>query len=483
MKHKLLGFLLVVVPLFSFAQSQTLSLEDCHNLALQSNKNYKISQEKVEESEALRKLAFSQFFPKATANGLYLHNEKNIQLLSDDRQNKLNNMGSSVVNSISSAIPSWMPSSITQNIVNALNTNLGVPLNAIGSDITDVFDVDMSNVWAGAVTIYQPLYMGGKIRAMYKSAKALSSMSQLEAEKAQDDLLISVDEAFWRVISLQQKVSLAQQYSDLLDTLSYNVQLMVDAEVGTQGDLTKVRVKANEAKMSLIKATSGLALSKMLLLQMCGLDMNGDYEFVAPMDMMSKEALDSIDMQEVFSSRNEIRQLDQACNVADAAVSIARSTLLPNLVAQGSYVVSNPSIFNGFQNKFDGMYTVGAVLNIPICHVGGFYAVKAAKHRRNQVQYQMQDAQDKITLQVNKLNYELKVANAKLAQTESNIDLANENLKLAQESFAAGMINSSDLLQAQTAWMQAKSEQLDASIEVRMAYLYLQQALGRKCDL
>ena len=105
--------------------------------------------------------------------------------------------------------------------------------------------------------------------------------------------------------------------------------------------------------------------------------------------------------------------------------------------------------------------------------------MKAARHRRNQVQYELEEAKGMIELQVNKLNYELEVANRKLAQAQSNLENAEENLRLADESFEAGVISSSDLMAAQTAWLSAKSEVVDAEIETRMDYLYLQQALGR----
>lgn len=83
-----------------------------------------------------------------------------------------------------------------------------------------------------------------------------------------------------------------------------------------------------------------------------------------------------------------------------------------------------------------------------------------------------------ISLQVKKLNYELEVANAKLSQAESGVALADESLRFAQESFVAGVISSSDLMQVQTAWMQANSDRLDAAIEARVVSLYFRQALG-----
>lgn len=462
------------------AQPRQLTLDSCRVLALQSNTHLKISSEKQSESEALRKMAASQFFPKATVNGAYFWNQKNIELLSDEQKERISTIGSQAVSDVSLDLPSWIPSSITTSITDLLENRVGKPIDEVGSHIVDATEFDLHNVWAGAATIYQPIYMGGKLRALYQAARAVDELNGLRYDKEQDDLMLSVDEAYWRLVSVRQKLALAQQYADLLDTLQRNVELMVEAEVATQVDLTKVRVKHNEARMSLTKAQSGLALSQMALEQLCGLDFNGDYEFAEPVELLSREALDNIDLDAVFANRSEMLQLQQAEKIAESGVRAARSMLLPNIMAQASYIVTNPNLFNGVQNEFGGMFTVGAVLNFPIAHPGAIYATRAAKHRRAQVQYQMQEAREMITLQVNKLNYELRVANAKLTEATSNMEEAEENLQLAQDSFAAGLISSSDLLMAQTAWQQAGTELLDARIEVQMDYLYLRQALGEK---
>ena len=75
-------------------------------------------------------------------------------------------------------------------------------------------------------------------------------------------------------------------------------------------------------------------------------------------------------------------------------------------------------------------------------------------------------------------SYELELAEKKLAEAQSNLENAEENLRLADESFHAGVVSSSDLMAAQTAWMQAKSEVVDAEIEIEMSKVYLRQALG-----
>lgn len=479
-----MAVLLWAIPL---AQAQqALSLEECRRLAAESNNRLKIAEEKVEETDALKGAAIANFFPKISVNGTYNWNQKSIALLSDEQQHSINTMGTTMMASYNTSVEDFAGrlSQVDPRIGQALLDAYGSVspeemLNDMGHQITDAFNIDMTHVFAGAVTVSEPVYMGGKIRAMYQLSKLSNEAAKLQVDKQKEELMIQVDEAYWRVVSLQHKQELARQYCALLDTLSHDVEVMLEEGVATPSDVTKVRVKLNEARMSLTKAENGLALSKMALYQLCGLDLRVDYRVTEDNTARMFQPEVSLDMQQVWDNRTEIKLLELGDRLARTNVRIATSGLLPNVAVSSSYLVSNPNILNGYQNKFGGMFTAGVVVNIPICHVNDIYAVKAAKHRRNQVQYELEEAKGMIELQVNKLNYELEVANRKLAQAQSNLENAEENLRLADESFEAGVISSSDLMAAQTAWLSAKSEVVDAEIEARMDYLYLQQALGR----
>jgi len=488
MKRTLLITLLIISFLGAGAQTsvpQSLTLEDCHRLALEYNKQLKITEEKVAETDALKKMALSEMFPKFSANGAYTWNQKSIQLLSDQQQDYLNNLGTYSAQHVADDVTQFVNQVVQTNpeLAQALaqflqGTQLAGTLNGIGQQITHTLDYDLSNVWLGGVTVSQPVFLGGKLIELYRSARTTNEVAQLGYEKAREDILVQVDEAYWRVVSVRKKQELAQQYVNLLDTMYQNVQALMEAEMATEADVTKVRVKLNEAQMSLTKATSGLALSKMLLYQMCGLDLRGDYLVLESMELQSHPALSHIDMNQVLSNSTEIKMLQKGDELAKSAVHIAASGLMPNLAVTGSYVVTNPNFYNGYNKEFGGMFTVGAVLNVPICHPSAIYALKAAKHQRKEVQYLIEEASDKIELLVNKLNYELEVANNKRTAAETNLTHAEENLRLAQESFRSGLISSGDLMAAQTAWLSASSDLLDAEIEVQMGDRYLRQAMG-----
>lgn len=485
--NKLASFLLFSFVLTSLANAQqVLTLDQCRNRALEANKGLKMADEKRNETLNLQRAALWQMLPKISVNGGYTWMEKSVNLLSDEQKERINNIGNTVQDRLDAAIREETSSvpivgpvvgDVISNLVN--NSNLSSTLNDFGREITSGFETDTRNTLFGLASVTQPVYMGGKLMALYKSARLLNNLSGLEYDKKREETLIAVDEAYWQVVSVKHKKELAEKYAALLDTLNRNVEELVAAEMATKGDLAKVRVKLNEAQMSLTKATNGLLLAKMLLAQRCGMPLESDFDVSESNPTLQVTARQTIDMEEVWQNRREMQMLRISDTIALQSQRIAASGLKPNIIATGGYLMSKPNLFNGFQNELGGTFMAGVAVNIPILHPGAVYSLKAAKAKRREVAYQIEEAKEMIELQVNKINHELQLAYKKLEQAQSNLVHAEENLKLADESFKAGMCSSSDLMAAQTAWISAKSEILDAEIEIEMNSVYLKQALGK----
>ena len=476
MRNKVVIFIILsaVSGLWERVESQeVLSLDSCRARALEANAGLKRSELKRTEAEALEKVALWQMLPKVSANGTYNWMEKSTNLLSEEQKERLNNLSGIVQEDLSNAIQQEfggipiLGGTIATALTNLISSStLTSNINNVGQRITEALETDTRNVVAGTVTVTQPVFMGGKLMAMHKMASLAKELSSVEYDRAKESLLIAVDEAYWQVVSVKHKKELAEQYAALLDTLTHDVEEMVAAEVATKGDLMKVRVKLNEAQMNLTKATNGLALAKMLLAERCGMPLDSDFDVaegeggIGRENDLSDHYIPTLEMDSVWGNRKEMKML----RISDAVT--------------GGYLVSNPNLFNGFANEFGGTFFAGVVVNVPILHGGSFYSLKAAKAKREEVKWQMEEARELIELQVNKVRHELELAYKKMAQAKSDLENAEENLKLADESFAAGMASSSDLMAAQTAWLKAKGEVLDAEIEIEMGKVYLKQAMG-----
>ena len=480
-------FLLTFLLSFTFtvkAQS-FLSLDSCRALALANNKDLLISNEKISAAHYQRKAAFTNYLPNFSATGAYMRNQKEFSLLNNDQKAALSGLGTNLAGPIQQAAtetatahPDLAP------LISSLSGKLGAVLPALdqaGNSLVDALRTDTRNVYAGAITLTQPLYMGGKIRAYNKITKYAEELAQEQHHGGMQEVIMSTDQAYWQVISLVNKKKLAEGYLKLLQQLDSDVEKMINEGVATKADGLSVRVKVNEAEMTLTKVEDGLSLARMLLCQLCGIDLSSPIT-LADENMEDIPLLTTdphFDLSTAYENRPEIRSLELATQIYKQKVNVTRAEHLPSIALMGNYMVTNPSVFNSFENKFKGMWNVGVMVQIPIWHWGeGIYKTRAAKAEARIAQFQLQDAREKIELQVNQAAFKVKEAGKKLVMSSKNMEKAEENLRYATLGFKEGVIATSNVLEAQTAWLSAHSEKIDAQIDVKLTEIYLKKSLG-----
>ena len=456
MKRTILLLTFVVTVSCMHAQ-RMLTLEECRNLAIQNNKELQISGEKIKMADNEKKAAFTKYFPQLSANGAYMWNQKDINLL---------DMGA-LSSSLSSSLGGLAQLPMIQHLMSGVN---------------DMQHLDVQNIWVGNVSLVQPVFMGGKIvnyNQITKFAKQLAeSMNNLQLQ----DLIYKTDETYWQVISLVNKKKLADAYVDLLRKMDSDVTAMIYEGVATEADGLSVKVKLNEAEMAQTKVENGLALTRMLLAQICGLSLEEDLSLAdEKLDNFPVETTQApADLNEAFMNRNELRSLDLATKIYKRKERIALAEMLPNLALAANYFVTNPNVFNGFKNDFAGMFNVGVMVKVPLSGWWeGTYRRNSAKAETRIKTLEWQDAREKIELQVNQSVYKVNEAGKKLIASSRNMENAEENLRRANFGFEEGVIPALNLMEAQTAWVSARSSLIDAQIEVKLTEVYLSKALGK----
>jgi outer membrane protein TolC len=106
------------------------------------------------------------------------------------------------------------------------------------------------------------------------------------------------------------------------------------------------------------------------------------------------------------------------------------------------------------------------------------YKVRASKRATSIANLELAEAREMIALQVNQVTFKVGEANKKLTMAQSNIARADENLRIANLGFSEGVITPATVMEAQTAWLQAQSQKIDAEIDVKLSQVDLQKALG-----
>ena len=473
MMRKLMIGLIVLVVGQGEALAQV-SLDSCRRMAIANNKEIIQQQIKIEQAGYQRKQAEAAYLPSLDFEGGYIFNQKKLSLVDHDQ-----------------LLPtkSFNPATGTYDFNLLTDPATGMPIMNNGQLIPSqvallpksALTYDVHNVFAASLTLTQPIYMGGKIRAMNNITHYAEQLAQSMHSTKVQDVVYSVDEAYWRVVSLVAKQKLAESYLKLVKNLDDDVQKMINQGVATRANKLTVDVKVNEANVALAKVNNGVELSRMALNQLCGLPIHSRFTLE---DENKKEVVGSLHathvvMDSVYARRHEIRSLELAAKIYDEKAKVAKSEMLPQVAAFAAYHASNPNSYNGFENKFGFAFSMGAMVKVPLWHWGGLsnkYKEALAESRLQKVK--IEDAREKISLQVNQATFRYEEAWKTFDKTKSNLIEANENLRCSQLAFREGVANLETVIAAQTAWLQACSENIDAQIDILLCDVYLSKVMG-----
>lgn len=480
------------------SMAQVLSLDSCRAMALRNNKQLSISRAQEQVVKLTRQSVKTKYLPHVDVAGGYLFTSREISLLSDGQKDKLSNLGTSAVSATEPAVQRFDAIAndlyehqiITADQLADLRgfAAAGKEMmkgfgNALGDKIVDAFRTDTRNAFVGSVMVRQPIYMGGAITAANKMAEIAEKMAAAKIDVAEDEVLYSIDETYWLVVSLRQKEHLANNFYDLVKKLDDDVQKMIKQGVATRADGLKVSVRVNEAEMAKTQVENGLSLARMLLCQLCGLPLDSDV--VLADETSDNLTVSSMDMnynrEEAIENRSEVRLLSDAVDLSKQATKLARAAYLPQVALTGGYLITNPNMLNSFEKKFSGMWNVGVMFRMPVLDWGDArYKVRATKVATNIASLTRDEAKEKIELQITQCDYKLKVANKRLVAANKSIESAQENLRCANVGFREGVMSTTEVMAAQTAWYQAQTQKIDAQIDVKLSESGLKKALGMK---
>ncbi len=490
---KVLTIFALLAFVFEANAQIVLSLDSCRAMALRNNKQLNATKLQQEAAHYAKKAVRTKYLPKVDALGGYEYFSKEISILNNDQKSTLTGLGTGVATSLGNNVNNIITGLVQGGVIDLataqqlggmmgeLGNSLAQVGNQFGQNIADAFRTDTHNIWSGAVMVRQPIFMGGAIIAANKMADIAEDMAANNYEGKIQSTIYDIDKVYWLVVSLKQKKKLAESFRDLVQKLDNDVQKLIQEGLATRANGLKVAVKVNEADMAVTQVDNGLSLAKMLLCQQCGLPIDTEIT-LQDEDQNSFVTIDdtsSLNDEIAQANRSELKLLENAAELSRQATNLIRAEYLPHIALTGGYIVSNPNVFNGFQNKFAGVWNVGVVMQIPVWNwFEGAYKIRASKAATAIANLEVNDAREKINLQVAQCRYKMSEAQKRLITATKNLDNAEENLRCANVGFREGVMESTEVMAAQTAWNAAQTQKIDAEIDVKMTQLGLKKALG-----
>ncbi|HEY4785809.1 MAG TPA: efflux RND transporter permease subunit [Bacteroidales bacterium] len=435
--------LLFFVPVKTHAQ--TLSLDSCKQMALINNKKIKEADFEVKAAEEQRKSAFTNYFPKISA-GITAMRAPDYLVKASTPEMNLPVYDGNPANLATATQFAYVPS---------------IPINALDY-------MNMANV-----SVAMPLYAGGRIHNGNKLASLGENVSRQQQSLTTIEVLVKTEELYWTLISLKEKDKTLRIYQALLDTLHRDVENYHRAGMVQRNDLLKVQLKQNELQMNRFKLNNGIALTSRALCQQIGIKYDTTLIFNAQPFTPTKLP-EQVDAQKEVTNRTEYQLLNNAVQAEELQRKMTRGEYMPQVAvsAIGYYV----DVMNSNQKNALALVNVG----IPISDWwGGSHKIKQQRMKVEKARTSLNETSEMLSLQIEQASNELRESWFQIQVSEKSVTQAQENLKITEDNYRAGVIGISDLLEAQATFRNASDNLTDAkcSYQIKMAK-YL-QATGR----
>lgn len=415
MKTSLIFIALTALGLRGAAQeapSDTiLTLEQCQEMAVHYNASLRSADNNTKMAKELREEAFTKYFPEISASGVgFMANHGMAQY--DVDLPLLQEMG-----------------------IGPFSLSLVKKGKAAG------------------VQALQPVFMGGRIVNGNRLAEIGETVAKLQRNQTENEVRLTTEKYYWQLATLKSTRHTLLSAIEMLDTLSSQVNVAVEAGVAMRNDLLKVDLKLNEYRASLVDLDNGIKLCRMLLSQYIGAD------FMKPIniDAVVPETIPKTP-REIYVNPGEAlpetvlyRLLESNVKAKNLAVKLEKGNNLPQVaVGAGWY----------YHDILEQNHNFGAlqlVVNIPISTWwGGSHAIKRKRLELENAKTELTDKSELLQLNMQNKWDEVTAAHRKMEIARQSIAQSAENLRLNRLYYEAGTVTITDLLEAQTLYRESQ---------------------------
>jgi len=316
-----------------------------------------------------------------------------------------------------------------------------------------------------SVSISKVLYSGGKLESFIEQAEADQSIALNELEQKKQDVIYQVTQAYYRVLQSEGLVRVSEQALTQINAHMESSQALLEEGMIAPIDLNRIKSQLSNLEHNLIKAENGYELAVYNLNSIMGIDLdtmvnlqnNLSYE---PCEITFSEAMES-----AIQNRPEIKNVGQQRIIMEAMVDIAESSKKPQIA------MNLESGLSGWQ--------VAVMGEVPIFDGGINDAkIRQAEINLSQVDQSRKQVEQLIELEVRSAYLNMKEAEKLIRVTEQGIENSMESFRIAQVKYNEGIATNTEVIDAQSALIEAETNHLNALYDYNTSYAALIKAMG-----
>jgi outer membrane protein TolC len=436
MKKLILIIVMMIGVLYS--QEKKFTLQESIELGLQHSKELKISQSKLNSSDAKISEVNSMFLPQLKFIANYTRFSDNVP-------------------------PFEVTTPFSPNPIR------------IAEPILNNYTLRLS--------LQQPVFTGLKLISSKKAAEYNFKSAESEYSKEMNETAYNIYVAFWNFYKAKEMKNLLTKSLNQIENHLEDTKNFLENGLVTQNDYLKLQVQYSNTKLQLIEAENNLEVARAVFNKSIGLPLDSPTE-ISEDDLKTEN--DEYDFEELLkeakTNRNEIKSLNFRLNADQENIAVARSGWFPNVYLAGNYYYSNPnSRFQPPQEQWNDSWDVGVTLSWDIWN-WGITSSKTSQAEEISVQTQatLEKLNDNIEVEVYQSYLNLVKSKEKVEVSKLSLEQAKENYRITMEKYEVQLATSTDLIDAEISELQSATNLSTSSIEYKLVKVRLEKSVGRK---
>ena len=333
----------------------------------------------------------------------------------------------------------------------------------------------IGNKHSNGLTASLPIFTGGKLSGTIKQAKANYQYNEVGVQRTYNEMRSTVTNGYFTMLQADNMQKLSAESVTRLEEHLKNVQAQYDVGVVAKVDVLRSQVELANAKQDLIKAENSYQVAEANMNKIVGLPM---YTNLKLDNLLVYNAYDK-NMDDCLAyaaeHRPELMQAKYNVDAAKGALMVARSGHMPQVAASASQSWSDTN-WPGDEN---GNWGVGVSVSLNVFDTGVTLSkIHGAEADLKKAQETYRDTVDSVNLDVRSNYLGLREAEKRISTTKLAVEQADEDYRIAQLRYMSGVGTNTDVLDAQVALTQAKTNYTQALYDYNTSKTALETSIG-----
>lgn len=376
---------------------------------------------------------------------------------------------------------------------NAARQSRGISISANhttqrgGYDDNIVKKTDATGAWTGeywkgignshsnGLTASLPIFTGGKLKGTIKQAKANYQYNQVGVQRTYNEMRSTVTDGYFTMLQADNMQKLSAESVARLEDHLKNVQAQYDVGVVAKVDVLRSQVELANAKQTLIQAENSYQVAEANMNKIVGLPMDTNLKLD---NLLVYNAYDK-NMDDCLAyaaeHRPELMQAQYNVDAAKGALMVARSGHMPQVAASASQSWSDTN----WPGDEKGNWGVGVNVSMNVFDTGVTLSkIHGAEADLKKAEETYRDTVNAVNLDVRSNYLGLREAEKRISTTKLAVEQADEDYRIAQLRYMSGVGTNTDVLDAQVALTQAKTNYTQALYDYNTSKTALETSIG-----